>query len=558
MKNVTKIPPLKHLRDYTGVLAVREGEEMASEDWDTNLAPRNTHVDSLTQLTPRTLEGSVEVEMVKGRVLPYSTNPREGWKASLKGGTAEVLVEDMADLRRIDKSAILDYDGYLPSVSMDRLSKRASFEIGARSSSSRPSTNQPSALLASGPEVEEDNAMLFQLTSFNPEVEEPAPEMKVQESPNQRSTEKSKEADSDDGWEENMDQSRPASMELSSPVKCNEDDISVDIFRTESDIFESPSRTPGKIGIYKGGSFNKGALSPENSFLDRPSFHESFNMEDIAAKDDESVFSLSNANPRFQNLNKEKIHALQQASMASTTDNVIDMPRKLEKAESFVFDNDGVGPEGDFARYIDDDVILDGLAIMKNVGVPNRRVVHSLNLRSAYDGYCSGGEPLYTESMPKATGGNGAICTDYIFFTANSLVASRILSLPPLSQLRGDDPRQPVAVLDCNWSTPPPSLQPYYNRHHTLGVGPEILLDARDASDITKKQAVSKLKTTLRPLLEAETHTEPIFGGFWSYFSSYNPQRTHSWLPNEQFGSSHIAICCEFFVYDDYVAIEWM
>lgn len=38
MKNVTKIPPLKYLHGFNGVLAVREGEEMAAEDWDTNVS----------------------------------------------------------------------------------------------------------------------------------------------------------------------------------------------------------------------------------------------------------------------------------------------------------------------------------------------------------------------------------------------------------------------------------------------------------------------------------------------------------------------------------------
>lgn len=38
MKTVTKIPPLKYLKDFTGVLAVREGEEMTTQDWDTNVS----------------------------------------------------------------------------------------------------------------------------------------------------------------------------------------------------------------------------------------------------------------------------------------------------------------------------------------------------------------------------------------------------------------------------------------------------------------------------------------------------------------------------------------
>lgn len=526
-------------------------------------------VDPLTQLTPRTLEGTIEPEITTGRVLPYSTNPREGWKSKLRGGTAAVLVADHCDLRRIDKSAILDYDGFLPSVSMDRLSKRASFDVGALSSISKHSSSLP-ILQLSAPEVENGDRMFFQNTSFHVEVEEDRLQPSVFS--NNHGDGGSKKSlqdaeDADPSWDESPSQSRAPSRgaTLHSPegLLSPDEDMRVDIFRTDSMPLNSPSK--GKTGIYKGGSFNKGSgVFPTASLIDRPSFHESFNMEDVIESDrggdDDSVFSLTNANPGFQSTNKEVIRALQQASMNSITSAsvVLDMPSKLEKSQSFVFDNDGVGPEGDFARLIEDDVILDGLAVMKKIGKPNYRNVHTLNLRSAYDGYSSGGEPLYTESMPTATGGNGAVCTDYIFFSASSLVASRVLSLPPLSQLRGDDPRQPVAVLDSNWSTPPPSLNPFYNNHNSLGVDPSILISGRGVAPAVVKQVAAQLKAKLRPIIEASTDTDPIYGGFWSYFSSYNSQRLHSWLPNEQFGSSHIALCAEFFVYDDNVAVEWM
>lgn len=524
-------------------------------------------MDSLTQLTPRTLEGSVELEITTGRVLPYSTNPREGWRGDLKGGTAAGLVEDHCDLRRIDKSIILDYDGFLPSVSMDRLSKRASFDVGALSSASRPSSNDPHNLLPPMSEIGDNpNAVLFQNTSFHIEVEENPPMVFSHDSESKEPPVNGDE-DDDPAWDESPAQSRPESKELSredvfSTGEPEEDDMNVDIFRTESVPLESPMK--GKTGIFKGGSFNKGSgISPMGSITDRPSYHESFNMEDIIEgdrEDDGSVFSLTNANPNFQSTNKEMITAIQQAAMnsVSTPASVMDMPTKLEKSQSFVFANEGVGPEGDFARFIDDDVILDGSAIMKKIGKPNHRNVHILNLRSAYENYSSGGEPLFTQSMPTATGGSGAICTDYIFFSSNSLVASRVLSLPPLSQLRGDDPRQPVAVLDSNWSSPPPALEPYYNKHNIFGVDHDVLITGKGATAAAVKQATSKIKSQLSSILTAGADTTPVYGGFWSYFSSYNPLRTHSWLPNEQFGSSHIAICAEIFVYDDYIAIEWM
>lgn len=523
-------------------------------------------MDSLTQLTPRTLEGAVEPEITIGRVLPYSTNPREGWKAKLKGGTATLLVEDHVNLRRIDKSVILDYDGFLPSVSMDRLSKRASFDVGALFSLSKLSSSNPPLLQLSVPDDDNDYTMLFQQTSFHVEKEDP--ELLLLQGPTPEAAQERIQADEDPAWDDSDSPEQPRAVSRpQSPERpfSPEEDINVDIFRTESAQFGTPAK--GKVGVYKGGSFNRGSgLLPSAALLDRPSFHDSFNLDKLIEEsekegDDGSVFSLADVNPNFQTTNKEVIAAAQQAAMGSdgsVTMVSVDMPQKLEKSQSFVFDNEGVGPEGDFARLIEDDVMLDGLAAMTKIGKPSRRNVHTLNLRSAYDGYSSGGEPLYTESTPIATGGNGVICTDYIFFSASSLVSSRVLSLPPLSQLRGDDPRQPVAVLDSNWSTPPPALGPFYNRHDALGVDPALLLSVKGASAATIKQTTSQVKAKLRPILEAKTEHEPIYGGFWSYFSSYNPQRTHSWLPNEQFGSSHIALCAELFVYDDYVAAEWM
>ena len=49
---------------------------------------------------------------------------------------------------------------------------------------------------------------------------------------------------------------------------------------------------------------------------------------------------------------------------------------------------------------VNDDILLDGKEAMEHIGRPNPRQVHDLSLRSAYEGYGAGGEPLYTSSKP--------------------------------------------------------------------------------------------------------------------------------------------------------------
>ncbi len=630
------IPPLKWLRDGGGVMQVREGEMMARNDWDTNvstlyilhvstlvchgrklyavvmclqLALKTAGLDPLTQLTPRTLEGSLDLEISKVRVLPVSTNPREGWKAQLKGGTAQVLVDELSELKRIDRSVILDYNGYLPSVSADRLSKRASFELlsagGAALSlsvSSRPSSSAPCpsddshapALVQEEQKQQEEEREEGGARARPPSALRPASGERgggpqaikgTEAAHGPKQGQEGEEEGEDDEWREEEEEEeeegdlripRPASGQ-SRPVSrgrpssrggtrledIEDNDLNVDIFQFDSNYPNNEQslerKKRGVIGIRKGGSFYKGSST---SAMDRPSYHESFDeippSSAVEGVEEGSVFSVSAAEERLvASAQQALIHAPPNKLEASSSAS-IDVPSRLEAAQSFTFPNEGVGPEGDVARELEDDVILDGNAALKHIGRPNRRNVHSLNMRSVYEGYSSGAEPVYTESTPVNAGGHGARCSDYIFYSQHALAACRLLSIPPLSQLKGDDPRQPVAVIDSNWKAPPPALTPYFNRHNSLGVDPSILMDAKLTSAHTVKIATQKAKAHLKQLIETSTQASPLYGGSWAYFTSYNPERTHSWLPNEYFASTHISLCAEFFVVDEYAAVEWI
>ena len=61
------------------------------------------------------------------------------------------------------------------------------------------------------------------------------------------------------------------------------------------------------------------------------------------------------------------------------------------------------------------------------VGCPDQRQVHYLKLKSAYRGYCAAGEPLYT-----SVGNHGAVASDFILASEETLACVDVLSIPVL------------------------------------------------------------------------------------------------------------------------------
>lgn len=67
---------------------------------------------SQTQLTPRNLQGDVNPQVARSRVLPYETNPREGWKSALNGGRDGRIDEAINKESIINKSVLRDHSGF--------------------------------------------------------------------------------------------------------------------------------------------------------------------------------------------------------------------------------------------------------------------------------------------------------------------------------------------------------------------------------------------------------------------------------------------------------------
>jgi len=67
---------------------------------------------SVTQLTPRNLDGDVNLQVARNRVLPYHINPRDGWKTSLHGNTDDRIHEALSKESILNKSVLRDHSGF--------------------------------------------------------------------------------------------------------------------------------------------------------------------------------------------------------------------------------------------------------------------------------------------------------------------------------------------------------------------------------------------------------------------------------------------------------------
>ena len=84
-------------------------------------------------------------------------------------------------------------------------------------------------------------------------------------------------------------------------------------------------------------------------------------------------------------------------------------------------------------------------------GVGSRLFDHTHCCASAYESYGSAGEPAFTTDYPADPGRRpGASCLDYIFYSGQTMLLTRLLALPPLSQFKGTDGREGVTGKSCN------------------------------------------------------------------------------------------------------------
>lgn len=248
------------------------------------------------------------------------------------------------------------------------------------------------------------------------------------------------------------------------------------------------------------------------------------------------------------------------------------------------------------------DTILDCREVLDHIGVPNKRQVHDLQLRSAYETYGPAGEPIYTSSLPFQNEGGGVECEDYIFYSGETLQATKVLSIPLLCTLVGDTPLESICCNDLNSVAPFECVKTLFDlRLHkfytTLSKGDEddlggdtrnragsvakeadidyLLMDSfRNASKPPARYKINEAKRLLKDALAKSNRVmnpiegevvaptrgnskDTFWGGRWTPFPTTNLRRNHRFLPNDSFCSSHIALVVEFSVESDLLVAQW-
>jgi hypothetical protein len=421
-----------------------------------------------------------------------STNPREGWKVGLKGESSAALREEILNAKRLKRSLLMTDDGdYLPEVSDHICSRVASYDVEEFQRSRQISRAGTGVFSHSGGGLR-NRSETGDSYAFD-EFEEESGMVGEEDSDTFRyrteeGTQQRQQEEEEEDAEERWDE--------------EEEETRPDLSGTTRGKSTTSTHGPQK--------------SPEQMF---PSLV----------------------------LNGTTMSTIPQPHDSSWGDDG-GIP-SLGAAVSASLLNQG----GKTARQLNDDVILDLKEAIERIGAPNKRQIHSLNLRSAYESCSAGGEPLYTHSKPADhSKSRGVACIDYIFFSAHSLSPLKLLSIPLLTSLAGDDPSESLVKLDAYWDPPPPSYRDLFNNHQRDL--PPMQQEGRDQ----RLQAVRSMKERLARLLkEGDAGQAKFWGGRWVPFACQNLKRTHSWLPNDSFASSHLSLCAFLQINDDYTSAQW-
>jgi hypothetical protein len=497
----------------------------------------------------------------------------------------------MKDPNVIVRSVLLNVHGFVPSVSAHKTGKLASFSTKIAEVEELKDENETASKKSIGEQssVRDEKSEAKSIKGRDP-LESHESDWEDEEGSHDdsgaddfNSPAHSPGADAEDKAEDARERDEVSEGRSEAKAHLLVEEIVAPVLSQEFNGLEYPNRR-GFAGKYKGGSFWKGSRTHsmedwrssvfesisfvDNAVAANPQLHNDRNSHEgsihgLEAK--ESYFSalagqVSLSDPLGFSPSNQFV-SIESEGMGQEFENGSRDPEKDEETlgseehPEAADDDSSLPPANASACLMNDDVILDGKAIMMKLGRVIERHVHSLNLRSAYECYSSGGEPLYTESVPLNAGGSGVLCSDFIFYSQSNLVASRLLSIPSLTQLRCDDPRQPTITIDSMWRQVPPSLAPHFCRNHQLGVPIEKLMNQKRESDLSRAATVNSIKASVKSMLGAQSGC--LYGGNWAQFATYNPERTWSWLPNDQFGSSHLAIGCEFFIYDEVATVQW-
>lgn len=237
------------------------------------------------------------------------------------------------------------------------------------------------------------------------------------------------------------------------------------------------------------------------------------------------------------------------------------------------------------------DVVLDAKDVVNDIGLVNKRHIHSMCFRSAYESYSVAAEPLFTTATPvedsiRTCG--GVCCLDYIFYPSQTFLLKSVLSMPHISHLKGTDLRETRFVDECFGEQPPPGFKKLFNQHNliphflkspakvAIEFEPEVhasshnvyanahqhanalkdthkVVPTRSKINDAKRFLVKKLACSFKDAAEQNS----LFGGKWCPKSTANRHSRNYWLPNDSYASSHLALCADFYVIEENLSSMW-
>jgi hypothetical protein len=193
-------------------------------------------------------------------------------------------------------------------------------------------------------------------------------------------------------------------------------------------------------------------------------------------------------------------------------------------------------------------LLFDGKIIMGNLGKPvvDRQYITN-SFRSVYEGYGSGGEPIFTTCYPSIKGFISSDTLDHLFYSSgNGLILSRFLSFPSYLQLkRGELPYDKLSKEDSTSLLPFPSMQ--YNYDLRLN---QLLEKIHPKDDVKKerdegeggslinsdndREKVNQMKRTLKDILKNQDEMISLSSVFSSEKNMISYYQHHSSTIEEQ------------------------
>lgn len=633
--------PLKYLRDVNEVGLLREQFTMCQQDWDVEQAINSDPVKAPTQLTPRTIMGVRDLQVPRGRVLPLSVNPREGWREDLRGQSDPRVVKELSAVERVYNTALRIVDMDDPLNFQARLvdsprSKRAILPVDYEDTPFDPMgrPKAPAVLFdeegllwgendddddddcggdeggggygdGDGDGGEEERGGGF---GARGDGEDDGISLASEGSKLSQHSQRSQSPRGDGDAETKL---APLTEHSMSPKRKL-------VGGGISPAGHSSAKIPGS-----GKKQQREQLPPRLSELEQRMRDSGIAKKAIALritklqtqlqqlKADNDDISLDSFDSKYRRVVNVAL-GLEEGSRASGSetkgqwedDSALSpsqerqLAREAEisrieaeiRATEETYQSElqrlttlnltALRDEARVAQRLNDDTLLDGAETVLYVGRADPRQTHNLFLRSAYENYSSGGEPLFTQSFPANDGSPcGVACSDYIFYSAQSMYAEEVLSLPCINQLRGDNPQCLLSRADPYWKDPPPLVRGMYNKH--LASIKFQQPSSASASATFSKQQIAEAKRQLEALLntsfnaggvkdkvgpqkgmpdkkEAEvSKPDSFWAGIWLANPSYNPLRSHFWLPNDTFVSSHLALAVSLQFIEGQVATLW-